>query len=200
MLKSLNGIKLVRFEPGLHSQILYHWYYSGDYPEFYRNFPTCPNLQEIAAASSGKAFIITNEMDGSPLGVIMHFGEQEASRNFEVGILIDLHFQRQKIAITALKILLNWKFNDCNLYKVKIKCVASNKRLAKAVENFGAQFEGVLKKDTYFDGAYHDITAYAMFKHDFNLKYKLEFQPSESLVAAPISKEVENGERIARAV
>jgi len=177
MLHSLNGIHLVRFEPNLHSSIVYDWYYSGDYPEFYRNYPTCPSLQEIAQSAIGKTFMIVK--DGMAIGCIMHFNEKEFSRNFEVGCLVEKTFQNQQIGITALKILLNWKLNSCNLYKMKVQFLVSNKRLTKIMDSFGARSEGIFKKEVFMNGEFHDVAVYAMFKKDFNNRYKSEFEQKE---------------------
>lgn len=184
MLKTLNGIRLIRFEPEIHSQVLYHWYYSGDYPEFFRNYPTCPSLQEIAGSASGKALMVSRETDGAILGCVMHFNEKEFSRNFEVGVLIDRQLQGCQIGITALKILLDWKFNNCNLYKAKVNCIADNNKLISIVEKFGFALEGTLKKESFFNGDFHNVAVYAMFKTKFNNSYKSDFETQEARLEA----------------
>lgn len=180
MIRSLNNLHLVRFEPELHSQVLYRWYYSGDYQEFFRNYPSCPSAREIAESAIGKTFMIQYEGDGRFLGCVMHFNEKEFSRNFEVGCLVDAQFQKHSVGITALKILLNWKFNYCNLYKMKVNFVSSNKRIQKILDSFGAHQEGTFKKEVFINGEFYDIAAYAMFKKDFNTRYKKEFETIDS--------------------
>lgn len=199
MLKSINGIRLVRFEPELHTGCLYAWYYSAEYPEFYRQFPDCPSATQIAAGAQGKTFMVLNQR-GEAVGTVMHFKEDEVARNFEVAILIDKNFERQGYAFTALKILLNWRFNYCNLYKAKINVVSENQRLCNAVETFGCTREGVPKKEAYFGGEYHNVAAYAIFKADFNKKYLHEFKQVGPRLDAPIQERSGYGQREASTV
>ncbi len=187
MLKRLNGTGLVRFEPTFHTAILYGWYYSGDYPEFYRNYPNCPTADEIAASAHGKTFMIINDKNDI-VGCIMYFKEDEFSRNFELAVLIDKKSEKQGFAFNALRILMNWKFNFCNLYKAIIQVVARNDRLCMAVENFGASCEGILRKQAYYDGDFRDIAVYSMFKPQFNDKYQADLKLTGPRLDAPILK------------
>lgn len=190
MLKKLNGIRLVRFEPEYHTAKLYEWYYSGDYPEFFRDYPECPSATEIALSAQNKAFMIVRDQDSLIIGVIKYFNINAASRNFELGVLIDTQYQNCGASISALKILLNWKFNACNFYKAKMKILAKNKNICDILHMFGTAQEGVLKKDSFLDGKFQDVAAYAIFKTDFNKLYSKEFEQEESRLEPHVISEV----------
>lgn len=187
MLKQLNNVRLARFEPEFHSAKLYEWYYSEDYQEFFRDFPDCPSAVELAAMAQGRSFIILKEsvVEGDKqwviAGLIVYSMVNEVSKNFEVSVLIDVHFQKQGCFVDAFKIFLNWMFNSKNFYKAKIKILAENKRICEGIERFGASREGgahaVLKKDIFFKSKFHDVAVYAIFKIDFNKLYLTEFEP-----------------------
>lgn len=187
MLKKLNGIRLVRFEPEFHAAKLYEWYYSEDYHEFFREYPQCPSATELAQQAIGRAFIIVKDVgnergqESFPIGMITHMNVNEVSRSFEVGVLVEREHQKHEHAITALKIMLNWMFNSCNFYKAKLKIIAKNKRICDILEKFGAFREGganaVSKKDVFFNGTFHDVATYAMFKTDFKELYLTDFEP-----------------------
>lgn len=176
----LSGVRLVRFEPEYHTPKIYEWYYSGDYEEFFRDYPQCPSAAEMAIAAQGRTFMIVREIDSAIVGLIRFYGDNEISRNFEVGILIQRDFQKKSYAYLALKILINWKFNYCNFYKAKIKVIAKNKNICDSLDKFGAFREGgpsaVLKKETFFNGKFLDIAVYAIFKTEFNQLYLKDFE------------------------
>jgi len=186
MLK-LGDVRLVRFEPEVHSMQIYQWYYSGDHPEFYRNFPECPTMKELAAQLFGKTFMVFRESDRMILGKVVYYEQNEYSRNFGVGVLIDKKFEGQGYGSTAFKILLNWKFNYCNLYKAKMQVMVRNKRIRSILERLGATFEAPLKKEVFLEGKFHDIAVYAMFKTEFNEKYLKDFEPAERRLDAPMT-------------
>ena len=48
----------MRFEPECHISKLYEWYYSGEYPEFFRDFPDVANASELIQYAINKVFII----------------------------------------------------------------------------------------------------------------------------------------------
>ena len=187
MLKQINGVRLVRFEPEYHAAKLYEWHYSEDYQEFFRDFPDCPSATELAKLAQGRAFIILKECEVEGVkqwgiaGLIVYSMANEVSKNFEVSLLIDVNFQKQGCFVDAFKIFLNWIFNSKNFYKAKVKILAENRRVCEIVERFGAFREGgqhaFLKKDIFFKSKFHDVAAYAIFKTDFNKLYLKEFEP-----------------------
>lgn len=194
MLKPLNGLRLVRFQPEYHTAKHYEWLYSGNYSEYNRRNPFCPDATEIALSAKSKSFMVVRCDNAEIVGVVWFPKEDEAARNFEIEILIDSNFSGNDFGATALKIALNWKFNFCNFYKAKIKVMAEDKRILNALDRFGFYREGgptaTFKNEVYFDGEYHDIAGYAMFKRDFNSRYKNDFL-QEVRLESPLSFEQE---------
>lgn len=193
MFKPLNGIRLVRFEPEYHTAIIYKWYYSGDYEEFYRYWPNCPSAQDLVSAAINNTFMIMGEEQ--VLGLVRQYDANDFSRNFWVGVLVDQAFEKKKIGTTALKIFLNWKFNSCNFYKAKLNIMIRNKRVSNILDLLGFSKEGEFKKDVFLNGEYHDSAVYAMFKTLFNKKYKDLFEPEEPRLEAHV-EEASNVRRI----
>ena len=196
MLKKINGIRLVRFEPEYHTAKLYEWYYSGNYSEFFRDYPECPSAVELASMAKNKTFMIVKEDNDLVVGMLLCANANEASRNFEVGALVEKQSQGNGIFVSAFKILLNWKFNYCNFYKAKMKIMVRNKRLCDTLEKFGAAREGganaSFKKDSFFEGKFHDVAAYAIFKTEFNQFYSKDFEQEEPRLEPRSNSELSN--------
>jgi len=158
-----------------------------DYHEFFRDYPQCPSATELAKQAMGRAFMIVKDMppeqgvQSFSIGMITHMNVNEVSRSFEVGVILEKQFQKNGDSINALKIMLNWMFNSCNFYKAKMKIIANNKRICDILEKFGATREGgpnaVSRKDVFFNGTFHDVATYAMFKTDFKELYLTDFEP-----------------------
>lgn len=173
MLKELNGVKLIKFEPAAHTQMVYGWYYDNAYTHFFRNYPSCPSFDEIVATMSGKTFMVLAQ--DQIVGMVMHFNQNEFSRKVEMGCLIDKSCEGNKIGSTAAKILIYYLLNTLNLYKVSMTSVSDNDRVNKIVEKLGFSKEGHFKNSVYYDGEFHNENFWAIFKGDFNKKYKAEF-------------------------
>ncbi len=197
MIKSINGVRLVPFEPEAHTMPAYVWQNSSEYGEFFRAMPIPQSLRGVAAAMEGRSLMIVLESENGLqiAGAIMHFNQDETARSFEVAILIDKQFQNSRIAFTALKMFLNWKFNTCNLYRAEFMVLERNKRLCAALDKFGAKQEGVLKKKAFIDGEFLNVAAFAILKTDFNKFYQKEFKSDGPRLEARM-KDVEHGEEI----
>lgn len=175
MLKKLSDTQLVRFEPDLHATWLYHWYYSGMYPEFYREWATCPSMAELAAAAAGKSFMILNDKK-QVVGLVMFFNVSENSRRAEVAVMVDKAFEAKGFGVKAFKILTYYLMNTMNLFKVRVSVMERNHRLNKIMKKVGAVQEGSLRKEAYLEGEFHNVSLWSMTKGEFNKKYKSEIE------------------------
>lgn len=68
----------------------------------------------------------------------------------------------------ALKLLLNFFFNEIGLRKVKLNVFSFNKRAIRCYEKSGFKLEGINKQELYRYGEYHDGFAMAITRDDFN--------------------------------
>ena len=172
MIKTLNGVRLVRFEPEQHTLIAYHWQNSGEYGEFFRAMPVPASMREIAVALDGKTMMVV--ANDQVVGAIMHFNQDEIARNFEVAILMDKAAEKKGIGFTALKMFLNWKFNACNLYLAEFNTLERNRRLHDALINFGALYEGTRRKRAFVD-RFQNVSNFSIINKEFNDLYQQEF-------------------------
>ena len=68
----------------------------------------------------------------------------------------------------AMKLFLNFMFNELGLRKVKLNVFAFNKRAIRCYEKCGFIIEGVFKQEIYRYGEYHDTYAMCIYREDFN--------------------------------
>ncbi|MGL4739907.1 MAG: GNAT family N-acetyltransferase [Sarcina sp.] len=85
-----------------------------------------------------------------------------------IGIFIgDMDYWGQGYATDALEILINFIFNELNLEKIKLTVYDFNTRAIKLYEHLGFKVEGVLKREVFREGKYHDKILMAMFREDY---------------------------------
>lgn len=189
MFKTLNEVRLVQFEPQLHIADFIGWYYSGEYSEFFRGTTQISSIEQFSKMLIGKTFMI---LKGEQIiGAIMYFSLDEVARRCEVGMMIDKKFQKSGDGLKGFKIFLYWLFNSLNLYKVTIEVMTRNKRLNDILHKMGAVDDGSpAKNHLYLDGEFHNVNRWAMFKGDYNKRYKkeLEHGQTESETVAAVSR------------
>lgn len=67
----------------------------------------------------------------------------------------------------ALKVLINFLFNELNIRKITLGVFSYNTRAVKCYHNLGFKEEGCLKKNLYRDGKYHDELIMSLFKNKY---------------------------------
>ncbi|SHE36359.1 Protein N-acetyltransferase, RimJ/RimL family [Marinitoga hydrogenitolerans DSM 16785] len=73
-----------------------------------------------------------------------------------VGIFIGKPFWNKGYGTEAMKLLVNFVFNEMNINKVKLSVFSFNKRAIRSYEKIGFKVEGVLREEIFRDGIYHD--------------------------------------------
>ncbi|TCS81049.1 GNAT family N-acetyltransferase [Tepidibacillus fermentans] len=91
-----------------------------------------------------------------------------------VGIFIgDKEYWGKGYGTDAMKVLIRFIFEQMNIHKVRLHVFAFNKRAIKSYEKCGFKTEGILRKEVYRDGEYHDEIVMGILKEEY-------FQSNES--------------------
>lgn len=86
------------------------------------------------------------------------------NRLAELGILIgDAAFRGRGYGSDAVRVLCAFGFRELNLHKIKATVFDFNETALRAYEKCGFVREGVLKKELFREGSYHDVIALALF-------------------------------------
>lgn len=90
------------------------------------------------------------------------------NRHCTIGVFIgDKNLWGKGYGTDALEILISFIFNELNLEKIKLSVYSFNDRALKCYKALGFEEEGVLKKEVFREGKYHDIILMAMFREDY---------------------------------
>lgn len=82
-----------------------------------------------------------------------------------IGIFIgDKDYWGKGYGTDAIRVLIDFIFNQMNIRKIKLNVFSFNKRAIKSYEKCGFVIEGILKDEIYRDGTYHDEYVMALFR------------------------------------
>lgn len=83
-----------------------------------------------------------------------------------VGIMIgDKDYWGRGYGTDAMKVLINFIFNDMNINKIRLGTFSFNERAIKSYEKCGFKVEGVLKDEIFKDGKYYDEIIMSIFNN-----------------------------------
>ena len=90
------------------------------------------------------------------------------NRNCTIGIMIgDKEYWGKGYGSDSLKVLIKFIFEEVNMNKIKLNVFSFNSRAIACYKKVGFIEEGVLKKELYRNGKYHDIIIMSLFKDDW---------------------------------
>lgn len=92
------------------------------------------------------------------------------NRTCTIGIMIgDKDYWSKGYGSDALKVLIKFIFEEVNMNKIKLKVFSFNTRAIACYKKVGFKEEGILKKELYRNGKYHDEILMAIFKSEIEV-------------------------------
>lgn len=87
-----------------------------------------------------------------------------------VGIMIgDKDYWGKGYGTDAMKVLINFIFDDMNINKIRLGTFSFNERAIKSYQKCGFEVEGVLKDEIFKDGKYYDEIIMSIFNKSNSL-------------------------------
>jgi RimJ/RimL family protein N-acetyltransferase len=85
-----------------------------------------------------------------------------------VGIFIgNKNFWGKGYGTDAMRTLTRFIFTQMNINKIRLTAYSFNERAIKSYKKCGFKVEGILRKEIYRDGAYHDKIAMGLLREEF---------------------------------
>lgn len=91
-------------------------------------------------------------------------------KNSKVGVGIaigDKRLRGKGYGTDAMKVLVNFIFNEMNINKIKLGVFAFNEGAIRCYEKVGFQREAIFKKELYRSGKFHDVIYMSIFRDDY---------------------------------
>lgn len=156
-----------------------------EYVEMLNNFEIAKNIEQFTktiTVEGEKEYLAMTSSDSCDMAIVdketdkligsigfMHINN--IHRTAELGIFIGYedHLSRG-YGSEAIKLFLNYGFNQLNLNNIMLKAISFNKRALKAYEKCGFKLFGTWPNSHYSEGKYYDLVYMYITKDDFNKK------------------------------
>ena len=160
-----------------HSETLFNWInnrelvlYNAPYkPVMEQNHEAWMNL--IASKKDVHIFGIRENESKKLIGSCQLYSINLHSRNAELQIRIGEASQRGKgYGSDAVKLLLQFGFNDLNLHRIYLHVFSDNTAAIKSYLKCSFITEGELRQSVFIDGKYSDVTVMSILKEEFDVR------------------------------
>ena len=125
------------------------------------------NYDKQKTAKDDYLFVIET-LDHKGAGFIITFDCDPRNGTFKYGLFMLEEFKGRHMGSEAVKIMLNYYFNELRYNKVNVYIYDYNTPSIHFHEKLGFLREGELRQMAYSSGAYHNIIFYGMTKDEFN--------------------------------
>ena len=114
---------------------------------------------------------VIEDKNCNAVGFIITFDCDQRMGTFKYGIFMLDSAKGKGYGSEAVKIMLNYYFNELRYNKVNVYIYEFNTPSIAFHEKLGFVKEGRLRQMAYTNGKYHDTIFYGMLKSEFNEKY-----------------------------
>jgi len=127
---------------------------------------------ELCRSNKEKGYNFAIEtLEGEYIGGCGYFGLETKNRHTYIGIaIVDKKYWGRGYGTDAMKVLINFLFNELNIHKILLKVYSYNKRGIACYKKLGFIEEGYLREQIFRDGSYHDEMIMSLFRQQYNQK------------------------------
>ena len=128
------------------------------------------DAQMLDMSNRSITFIMETLEDSIPFGFIQLNAIDWISRNCMFGIAIaEDEYLGKGYAKEATKAVFDYVFDILNLFKVYVEILGFNSHTVRVYTRIGFVEEGMLKKQYFWGGEYHDVGIYSLYKENYTL-------------------------------
>lgn len=114
---------------------------------------------------SERRFIV--DRDGESIGLVELVEINHIHRRAEFQIIIAPEWQNRGYATLAARLVMAYAFDVLNLYKLYLVVDMENVHARRLYAKLGFAEEGVLRREFFVNGSYHDVTRMCIFQDDY---------------------------------
>ena len=122
-----------------------------------------------AAKDPRHLFLIAEDLQRQrPFGVYSLENIDHRNQCAEMGIFLEPQAATSGVVVFEAAVLaLDYAFGYLNLHKIVGEVLEDNRRARRLDEGLGMCVEGVRRQHVFYDGCFHDLLLYALFRDDF---------------------------------
>ena len=124
-------------------------------------------LQERYAVGDFYDFAVVSKALGSMIGTVGFTSFDLPNRSAEIGYVISPTHQGKGYATEAVKKILDFGFQKCELERISAVCMRGNHASLRVMEKCGLKREGLLRSAVFSKGEMKDVYLSAITKTDY---------------------------------
>ena len=158
-------------------ETIYKWYQDVDFIRFYSPeelMITQTQLRDFLAhtvksnsENSIRVDFMIEDREKNPVGLADLTAISHRSQHATFSIGIDKKYRNHEYGPEATHFFSKSAYTELNLIKISVHIFKENIEVVKQVMRLGFQQEGVLRKEVFFNGSFHELVYLSILKEEF---------------------------------
>lgn len=158
-------------------ETIYRWFQDVDFIRFYSPeelLITQTQLRDFLAhtvksnsENSIRIDFILEDKEKKPVGLADLTAISHRSQHATFSIGIDKKYRNHEYGPEATVLILHFAYTELNLIKISVHIFKENIEVVRQLMRLGFQQEGVLRKEVFFDGSFHELVYLSILKEEF---------------------------------
>lgn len=85
----------------------------------------------------------------------------------EIGYALSPRYWNRGLMTEAVKRVIKFGFDKMQLNRIEARCIPGNVASEKVMKHVGMKYEGLMRKQAFTSGAFHDLKMYAILKEEY---------------------------------
>ncbi|GAB3914721.1 hypothetical protein GCM10011575_41010 [Microlunatus endophyticus] len=124
-------------------------------------------IADVEAEASGPNVRFAVDVDAAVVGTVSLFGFDQLARHAEVGIALAAEARGRGIGTSAIAQIVEFAFVRCNLRRVHLEVIESNRGAIRAYQKAGFVVEGRQREHAWVRGRYEDILRMGLLRSEW---------------------------------
>lgn len=110
--------------------------------------------------------LVAEDCDDKVVGAIYSYGAQFVDQHCFVTVYVEDEYRHLGYGPVMMALFINYLFTYFSFRKVYLEAYDYNGESRSPIERFGFELEGTFCEHRYFDGKWHSLKRYALFRKD----------------------------------
>jgi RimJ/RimL family protein N-acetyltransferase len=127
-------------------------------------------LEKVAGCQDNGSIVLfaMENLAGDTVGWVSLHSRDQKNGTFSFGVAVYRDHRGQGYAVDAVRLLLKYGFWEQRYQKCNSVCAHSNQASVRMHEKLGFIEEGRCRRNSFFNGEYHDDVLFGMIREEFD--------------------------------
>lgn len=113
---------------------------------------------------------IVHKQDSKFIGTCGFIWWDPSNYRAEIGYALSRAYWNRGLMTEAVREIISFGFEKMRLNRIEARCMLGNAASERVLQKTGMKFEGIMRKQAFAKGIFHDLRMYSIIKEEYSAK------------------------------